>query len=194
MNEDTEIIIFAIIVVGISILLLLIYIFPKKSYYIEQPKSNNLTENDLNIYINQTFNEYLNKNFNNQLEKIDQESKESLKPYIKLYLDCFTQKIINYYKKNNVFDISEIIKDLKENNLPINFNSFCKSNVINSISYLQSKLGTSFKINDVIKYVTKPGSPYLSNSLIDISIPGQIYNFSQKQLDYLDKYITITKK
>ena len=197
MNQNTEIIIFSTIIIGISILLLILYIIPRKLEFIEQKKlPNDLTIDDLNVFISQILNNSLNKNFKGQ---IDPQHKLYLEPFINTSVKCFSQNLVDFYQKNNMYNIAEIIQDLKNNNIPYSFpRGICKSSVIAGLNYLQNKLGTSFKINDSIGYLTNNGaltSGFSQDSFVNdsniISSTGNVemYSFSPDQLNYLNNYI-----
>lgn len=194
MNENNEIIIFVSIIIGISIILLYIYIFPKVSKFIDTTEKKEMTEVDLKI----TINKLLNKNFINSYIMYDINPKIMilLQPYIDSMVDCFTQKIINFYKKNNVYNISDIIRDINNNNIPYTLNNnICKNSVIAGLSFLQNRFGKKFNLSNSVNYLLK-GKNYgfsdqndvYDSNIISSSGNNEMYNFSESQKKYLDDF------
>lgn len=193
MNKNSEIIIFVSIIVGISIILLYIYMYPKVSNFVETPEKN-MTKDDLKITINQL----LNKSFVNSYKTYDinPEVMITLQPYISSMVECFSNKLIEFYKKNNVYNISDIIRDINNNNIPYNFNKgICKNSVIAGINLLQNKYGKNLNLNSAINYLVS-GSNYgfstndivYDSNIISSSGNSEMYNFSKTQKDYLDNF------
>jgi len=195
MDQNTEIIIFAAILVGISILLFIIYMFPTISKYIENIKTQEMDEEDLKLVIRQK----LNSNFimNNKIYDVKPETMIRLQPYIETMVDCFTKSIIDYYRKNNIYNITYIVRDIKNNNIPYNFNKGgCKNSVIAALSKFQNQLGRSFKFDAGVNYLIKsgnnngftPNDMVYDSNIITSSGDDQMYVFSKEQLDYLNNF------
>lgn len=196
MDQNTEIIIFVAIIVGISILLFIIYMFPRISKYIENIKTQEMTEEDLKLVLRQR----LNSNFimNNKIYNVKPETMVTLQPYIESMVDCFTKSMIDYYNKNNVYNITYIVRDIKNNNIPYNFNKAgCKNSVIAGLNKLQNQYGGSFNFNSAINYLINnsannngftPNDMVYDSNIVTSSGDAQMYNFSKKQLDYLNNF------
>jgi hypothetical protein len=196
MNQNTEIIIIVSIIIGISIILLYIFMFPKISTFISSPEQKEMTINDLKISLNQL----LNKNFINNYEKynINPVIMVSIQPYISSMVDCFADKLIKFYNKNNVYNISDIINDINTNNIPYNFNKgVCKNSVIAGLSLLQNQYGKNFNFTSAINYLTNVNGNssgfsvninVYDSDIISASGNSQMYNFSKSQKDYLDNF------
>lgn len=197
MDQNTEIIIFVTILVGISILLFIIYMFPRISKYIENIKTQEMTEEDLKLVLRQI----LNSNFimNNKIYNVKPETMVKLQPYIETMVECFTKSMIEYYNKNNLYNITYIVRDIKNNNIPYNFyKAGCKNSVIAALNKLQNQYGSSFKFISAINHLTNPlannngftpNDMVYDSNIVTSSGDAQMYNFSEKQLNYLNKFI-----